>query len=129
MGRDGDGLHAALILHPIIVYFRKDNGKSDPLAGADVLHSDIDLNDSAQGLQPGIPQVHQNGIGAAVNREIYRLGALLRIDHNTAIYGYGRIREGDLIPLCIGIGDRLIDLLGTRGLSGVADKELQRGAL
>ena len=50
VSRNGHRLHPALILHSVLIHLCENDGQRNPLAGADIFHRHIQLDDSAQRL-------------------------------------------------------------------------------
>lgn len=51
MRRNCDSFHAALIFISLVIDFRKNYTESDALAGTDVFHSDVKLQNTSKGLK------------------------------------------------------------------------------
>ena len=108
MGRDGDGLHPPGVLLAVSICLCQDDAQGDPLAGTDIFDSHIQLDNAAQRLHIGVPQVCCQGFLAALHCNVHRRRARLRIDDNAAVYFYRRSGESDCVPLCILVDDGLI---------------------
>ena len=93
-----NGFQPSLVFHTIGIHFGQNNSQRDTFIGADILHGHIQLCNAAQRFQCNIPKVHDDGIFAAVDLEVYRNGTRLRIDHNATIHCDDRCGERNRIP-------------------------------
>ena len=93
-----NGFQPSLVFHTIGIHFGQNNCQRDTFIGADILHGHIQLCNAAQRFQCNIPKVHDDGIFAAVDLEVYRNGTRLRIDHNATIHCDDRRGERNRIP-------------------------------
>ena len=128
MGGDGESFHAPRILVSIAVHFCENNGQGNPAVRADVFHSYIQLDDASQRLQTDVSQIHRQRVAAAVHLQVHGNGTGLRGDRRAALHRHGGSREGDRVPLGVGVVDRVVDQLYASGLSRVADEKLQGSA-
>ena len=120
--------HAALVLFAVFIHLGQDRRQCDPLPGADIFDGDIHLDNTALRFQTGVAQVHLHGIGAPDCRQVHRDRTFFRIDDNAAVHRNRRVREGDDIPLRVGIGDELVNQLRAGCLANMLDEEFQDGA-
>ena len=121
-----NGFQPSLVFHTIGIHFGQNNSQRDTFIGADILHGHIQLCNAAQRFQCNIPKVHDDGIFAAVDLEVYRNGTRLRIDHNATIHCDDRRGERNRTSsFRIRIGDGLVYKLHSRGLRGVLDEEFR----
>ena len=122
-------LHAALILHAVLVNLSENHCEGDALAGTDVLHRDVELDDASERFEIRVPQVDEDGILTAADCHVDGRRAFFGVDDGAAVHPDGRVREGHRVALRVGIFDIEIDKLGAAGISRMADEKLKRGTL
>ena len=113
------------MLLAVVIHFGEDHGQRHPLAGTDLFQGQIQLENAALGLQEHVAQIHHHRVLAAADRQLYRVGALLRLDHHVALHRHGGLREGHLVPLGVRVGDGLVDQPGAGRVPHMADEKFQ----